>query len=200
MSLRLVAEPTTDPVTLEQAKQHLNVDFDDYDELIAGYIRAAQMAITYNTGHALCPSTWDLVYDGWPTGNTPEGFIQLPIGPLISVDSVNFVDPTSEMETTLNATEYEIDTLGFHGGVTPVSSGWPAVMSTLNAVRVRFTAGYEDTVGSPSVSTVPSSLKQAVLLMVRDMYDFRGTINAAVLTKRPEALRYLTDPFQHYWI
>jgi uncharacterized phiE125 gp8 family phage protein len=66
-------------------------------------------------------------------------------------------------------------------------------------VRIRFTAGYPET-GSPAVSTVPASLKQSVLLLVRDMYDFRGTVNAAVLTKRPEAVRYLTDPFQHYWI
>jgi uncharacterized phiE125 gp8 family phage protein len=199
MALKLVTEPTTDPVTLEEAKAHLNVDFDDYDDLIASYIRGAQMAIVYNTGHALSPSTWDLAYDAFPTGNTPEGFVQLPIGPLISVDSVNYVDPDTEMETVLSNSEYEVDTINRLGGVQPISSGWPAVMTTINAVRIRFTAGYPDS-GSPIASTVPAGLKHAVLVMVRDMYDFRSPTIAGIMTRRPEIIRYLTDPFQQYWI
>ena len=200
MALKLVEEPTTDPVTLAEAKAHLNVDFTDYDEQIAAYIRAAQMAIVYNTGHALSPSTWDLAYDAFPTGNTPEGFIQIPIGPLISVDSVNYVDADTEMETVLATSEYEVDTISRLGGVQPISSGWPTVMSTINAVRVRFTAGYPDVSGSPGVSGVPASLKHAVLIMVRDMYDFRSPTIAGIMTRRPEVIRYLTDPFQTYWI
>ena len=200
MALKLVAEPTTDPVTLAEAKAHLNVDFDDYDDLIAGYIRSAQMAIVYNTGHALSPSTWDLAYDAFPTGNTPEGFVQLPIGPLIEVESVNYVDPDTETETLLANSEYEVDNFTRLGGVAPISSGWPAVMTTINAVRIRFSAGYPDIGGSPSVSGVPSGLKHAVLVMVRDMYDFRSPTIAGIMTRRPEIIRYLTDPFQQYWI
>ena len=200
MALKLVTEPSTDPVTLEEAKAHLNVNFSDYDDQIAGFIRAAQMAILYDSGHALCPSEWDLVYDGFPTGNTPEGYVQIPIGPLIEVSSVNYVDPDTESETVLSNSEYEVDTYSFLGGIQPSTSGWPATMSTINAVRVRFIAGYPDIGTSPTTSSVPSSLKQAVLLLVRDMYDFRGTVHPGVITKRPEAIRYLADPFQTYWI
>lgn len=199
MALKLATPPSTDPVTLAEAKAHLNVNFTDDDALIADYIRSAHMAIVYNNGHALSPTSWDLVYDGWPTGNTPEGFIQLPIGPVISVDGVYYVDPTTEMETLLANSEYEVDTYGFLGGIQPVSAGWPAVFSTINAVRIRFTAGYPD-FGSPLESGVPAGLKHAVLLLVRDMYDFRSATIAGVLTKRTEAVRYLTDPFQTYWI
>lgn len=200
MALKLVTEPTTDPVTLEEAKAHLNVDFDDYDDLIASYIRAAQMAIVYNTGHALSPSVWDLAYDAFPTGNTPEGFVQIPIGPLISVDTVTYVDSETETETILSTSEYEVDTITRLGGIQPISSGWPSVMSTINAVTIRFTAGYPDVGTSPAVSGVPSGLKHAVLVMVRDMYDFRSPTIAGIMTRRPEIIRYLTDPFQTYWI
>lgn len=199
MALKLVTPPSTDPVTLAEAKAHLNVNFSDDDALISGYIRSAQMAIVYDTGHALSPSTWDLVYDAFPSGNTPNGYTQIPIGPLISVDSVNYVDPTTELEVQLANSEYEVDTMSFLGGVQPISTGWPATFSTINAVRIRFVAGYPDS-GSPITSTVPESLKHAVLLLVRDMYDFRGSYVAGVITKIPEAVRRLTDPFQTYWI
>jgi uncharacterized phiE125 gp8 family phage protein len=200
MALKLVAEPTSDPVTLAEAKSHLNVDFDDYDDLISGYIRAAQMGIVYNTGHALSPSVWDLVYDAFPTGNTPEGYVQIPIGPLISVDSVNYVAADTEMDTLLASSEYEVDTITRLGGIQPITSGWPAVMTTINAIRVRFTAGYPDTTDSPPESGVPASIKHAVLVLVRDMYDFRSPTVSGLITRRPEVVRYLTDPFQTYWI
>ena len=200
MALKLVTEPTSDPVTLEEAKAHLNVDFDDYDDLIAGYVRSAHMGIVYNTGHALSPSTWDLSYDAFPTGNTPEGFVQIPIGPLIEVESVNYVDPDTAIETVLATSGYEVDTMNRLGGVAPSSSGWQAVFTTINAVRIRFTAGYPDLPGSPAESGVPASLKHAVLIMVRDMYDFRSPTVAGIMTRRPEIIRYLTDPFQQYWI
>jgi len=39
-----------------------------------------------------------------------------------------------------------------------------------------------------------------VLMLVRDMYDYRGSLITGVVTKVPEAVRRLTDPFQTYWI
>lgn len=199
MALKLVTPPSTDPITLAEAKAHLNVNFTNDDALIAKYIRAAHMSIVYDLGRTLSPATWDLVYDSWPTDNDPEGGIQIPMPPLISVESVNYIDPTTELEVPLAQSGYEVDTISDMGFVVPASTGWPLIFETINAVRIRFIAGYPD-MDSPPVSGVPESLQQAVLLLVRDMYDFRGSLVPGVVTRIPEVVRRLTDPFQVYWI
>lgn len=195
MGLTLVTPPAS-LITLAEAKQHLNVDFDDDDDLITSYIEAA--IDTFDgpfgwLGRALMPQTWDYFRDEWP--DTDEQGIRLPLPPLISVESVNYVDPDSETETVLASSGYVVDTSSLYGWLVPVDE-WPETMETANAIRIRFTSGYQ-TGSSPSTEDVPAPIKQAILLTVRDLYDFRGSlVVGAAVSPIPQAIDRLVEPYR----
>lgn len=179
MGLLRVTAPASQPVTLAEVKAQLSIEHTDEDTMLNLLIAAATDSLDGPfgdlCGRAIVPQTWDLYrdtfpavgsMDGWygcvPPAGTSTAAIQIPLPPLIAVDSVNYVDPDTEMETVLAASNYEVDLAGLPWGwVVPVASGWPSAMSTVNAVRIRFQCGY---------STVPDSIKQAIILLVTDFY------------------------------
>jgi uncharacterized phiE125 gp8 family phage protein len=198
-----VTPPSVFIVTLEEAKAHLQVNFADDDTLIADLIKAVQSGMEHELQRALTPQTFDLFYDSFPIvcGYESKPGIKLPLRPVLSVDSVNYVDPDSETETVLATSEYAVDTTeGDFGWIEPGESGWPSTLSTLNAVRVRFTAGWP-LVDSPEVYGGPPSLKLAALLLLRDYYDQRGSfVTGTIVAGIPDAVRRLMQPFQEYWV
>jgi uncharacterized phiE125 gp8 family phage protein len=196
-----VTPPSVFIVTLTEAKAHLQVNFDDDDTLIGDMIKAVQSGMEHELQRALTPQVWDLVYDSFPASCGESLGIQIPLPPMISVDSVNYVDPDTDAETEWDAANYAVDTTrGDFGWVVPGSAGWPTPLETINAVRVRFTAGYP-LVDSPEVYDGPPSLKLAALLLLRDYYDQRGSfVTGTVVSGVPDAVRRLMQPFQVYWV
>lgn len=184
MGLKLITPPSELPVTLEEVKAQLSIEDTDWDELLVQLITAATESLDgpYGDlcGRALMPQTWDYYQDAFPSGggyypypfnNINSANLRLPLPPLIEVESVNYVDPDTQLEVVLATSEYEVDTIGTpYGWVIPATGGWPTPMSTANAVRVRFTAGYPVTGSSPSEVTVPAGVRQAIILLVIDMY------------------------------
>lgn len=167
MAIRLITEPAFEPVTLEEAKLHLRVDHTEDDLLISEYIKASRMFVEKFTARALVAQTWELVIDSFPSSE-----IQLPLPPLQSVESIKY-DDSAGVEQTLGTTQYEVDTVSEPGWVVPVITGWPSgTFNGINAVRIRFVAGYASA-NSPPIDTVPSSLKSAILLQVGNFYANR---------------------------
>lgn len=74
--LRLVAAPDAsgEPVSLDEAKQHLVVIHDADDLLITAYIAAAREVVEQQTGYALVVGTYD-----WTPGL--PGWSELPLEP-----------------------------------------------------------------------------------------------------------------------
>lgn len=170
MALRLITAPTVEPVTLVEAKLHLRVDHSDDDLLISSFISAARIFCEKFTARAFVTQTWELVLDSFPTEE-----IQIPLPPLQSVTSVVY-DASDGFETTLVAgTNYAVDTASEPGWVVPMTSGWPQPLDAINAVRIRFVAGYAPSDDSPSdlARNVPASLKHAILLHVGNLYANR---------------------------
>ena len=185
MGLILVTPPDSLPVTLEEVKEQLNIQHEDEDEMLTRLIEAATESLDGPQGdlcgRALKPQTWDFYLDAFPGATTfsypngPTDGIRLPLPPLIEIEGVFYVDTDTETEVELAISEYDVDLAGTpHGWVVPKTGGWPTPMSTINAVRVRFVAGYADTEGSPAETTVPARLRQAIIMLVLDMYG-RGS-------------------------
>lgn len=168
-SLFLVDAP--DPVvSLADAKAFLHVWHDDDNALITHLIAAATDKLDGAhgvLGRALGEQTWDYVLDGFPCGAGPKGGgIRIPLPPLQSVVSVKYIDRHTGTEVTLaEGADYEVDPYGQPGWVVPSSRGWPSTMDTINGVRIRFKAGYDE---------VPASLKQVILGLVFFWYGQRG--------------------------
>ena len=184
----VVVTPPEPLVPLDEAKLHLRVDFDDDDALIEGAIAAVSAAIDGPDGwlgRAIGLQT--LEYRGDPFGLDP---IRLPCPPLIEVEQVSYLDTTGA-EQVVPAASY-----GWSGaGLAPAwGMIWPTARWTDEAVRVRYTAGYE---------IVPPAIRAALLLMIGDLYDNRATVEtgvraAAVSIPMSTTVDALLSPFRVY--
>jgi len=167
MALSRTVAPTTTPVTLAEAKDHLRVDINAQDALITRMINTATEDAEHECGRALMPQTWLLQLDAFPA------VIELTRVPVVAITSIVYDDTTGTPQTLSN-TLYRLNNADESGIATvkpAFGKTWPATQQQDNAVRVTFTAGYTD------AASVPESIKQWILLMV-------GT-----LMKNPEAER-----------
>lgn len=191
MALKLKTAPSVTPISLTEAKMHCRVDATDDDELITALINAA---VSYLDGYSgilgrcLMPQVWQLCYDAFPSGP-----LQIPLGPVISIDSVEYVDPVSGNYVAWNAANYETDLVSLEAWIAPVDS-WPTPMTTLNAVRITFTAGYAD------AASVPPAIRHAMLLLIGTWYENRAASSETPMTEIPFAATALLAPFRRVGI
>jgi len=191
MALVLVTPPASSPISLAEAKSHLRVDHSDEDTHIQLLIDAATTYLDGYTGilgRCLVSQTWDLYLDEFPTC---EPSIQIPLSPLIAVSSVTYTDTAGDPQT-VDSDDYTVDTITPPGWVVPDSSfSWPATMDAVNAVKVRFVAGY---------SSVPAAIKAAMLLMVADLYENREPVIIGQTVNETRAVQSLLAPFRRVGI
>lgn len=186
--LRLVADATDEPVTLEEAKAHLRVDVTDDDDLITALITAARQMVEMVLRRALLSQDWELRLDAFPASDT----LEIPLPPLQSIAAITYTqqDGTS---VTFAATEYTVDT-GSTPGRIALNSGasWPGdSLSALGGVQIAFTAGYA------SADAVPQAIRQALLLLVGHLYENREAVtDTKTLQTTPLAFEYLLQPYR----
>ncbi len=176
-TLKLITEPTTEPVTLAEAKSHLRVVTSADDADITRYITAAREQVELITRRALVTQTWELVLQAFPATDT----IKLPKAPLQSVTSIKYtlLDGTVN---TFDASNYLVDTVSQPGRIRlRYDKAWPGdELQEINGVVIRFVAGYG------LAAAVPMWAKQAILLYVGDFYENReDTLIAQGVTSVP---------------
>jgi len=151
----------TNAVSLSDAKAHLRVDHTDEDDLITDLITAAQAQVEAYTNRVLITSTHYLYLTDFPSGG-----IVLPLAPVTSITSVKYVTGGSDVTWDSSNYYYSINELPVN--VSSVGDSAPGVdEDVFPAVTVEYVAGYADQ------DAVPAALKQAVLLLVADMYEYR---------------------------
>lgn len=164
MNLKRISGPNTEPVTVADVKLHTHIDYDVEDVLILNWIKAARIAAEDFQGMAYYTQVFDMSFDDWPL--LP---INVPKPPLVSVDSIKYYDTqNNEYEFDLNDTQ--IDSYSQPGRISlGYNIYWPTsvTLRTMNAVRIRFTAGYGDsgeTTTTPDfvVSLIPENVKDAI--------------------------------------
>lgn len=163
MKLDLVTAATSEPILLDEAKDHLRVDIGADDGLIQSRLKAARQAFEKAYMIAFMTQTWD-----WYLDDFPATTFDIPIWPLASITSIKYTDE-DDAETTYNSANYRVDTISRPGQVVLKSTAsWPSVtLKEVNAVVIRFVAGYT------SRSNVPEPVKAALLLVLGDLYELR---------------------------
>jgi uncharacterized phiE125 gp8 family phage protein len=185
MATKLITDATEEPITLDEAKDHLRVDGTDEDALIMAYVKAARRQCELISRRAFVTQTWELALECWPDWY----WIGLPYPPLQSVVSVKYIDSVG-VEMTMAGTDYVLDTYHEPGRVV-LGHGkiWPSV--TLRpgpSVIIRYVAGY----GLPVA--VPETYKQAIKILVGHYYENREAVviqAGAMATKVPLAVEAL---------
>lgn len=191
MGLKLIQGPSQEPITLAQAKLHCRADLDitaDDALFTAIIIPAAREAAEHRTGRALVEQKWELVLDAFPAGP-----LELPMPPLVSVESIKYRDSAGALQT-LDPASYEVQTSALLGLVAPAyGTNWPATRAQLGAVTVAFTAGY----GDPD--DVPAGLKSWMLLAIGTMYEHRDVLEEGRNVELPGGFwERLLDPYMIY--
>ena len=96
--------------------------------------------------------------------------------------TVKYLD-VDGVQQTLAGTEYLVDVDSQPGYVVPAyGKAWPATYAQVNAVKVRYTAGYGTT-----ADKVPAPIKQWMLLHIGHYYRNREAVGASALAPLPFA-------------
>ena len=81
-------DPVSSPVTVEDARLHLDLDDNYYDSQLDRLIDVARRRVEQDTRRSLVTQTHVLSMDTFPS----NGIIELPTAPVQSVTSVTYVD------------------------------------------------------------------------------------------------------------
>ncbi|MEQ8825474.1 MAG: head-tail connector protein [Filomicrobium sp.] len=187
MSLTMLAAPALEPLSVEEAKEHLRVDGTSEDTLISSLIMTSRLHIEAALGLALITQTWRQTLDRWPK----DGEVKLPLRPLQSVSEVRVHDGKGG-SAVVPTTDYIVDAAGQPGRIVPTGVGWPLPGQKAAGIEIAFASGY----GSEAVD-VPAPIRQALLLLVAHWYEHRdpveiGGANVAI----PAAVSRLLKPYR----
>jgi uncharacterized phiE125 gp8 family phage protein len=186
MGLSVVDDSTAiEPVSLDEAKLQLKLPVgvahpeDDLIETIL--IPAMRQRAEIATNRQLTQVTFDLGLDGFACA----GWLELPKPPLVEVLSVTYQDGAGVTQT-LAADQYEVDAPSGpkqrRGRLTPAYGViWPATLSRLNAVTIRFLAGYSGLPVPIVGPACPALLKAAMLLDISTLYEHRENVVAGTI-------------------
>lgn len=167
--LTVITEPEVEPLSLDDAKQHLRFSHDYEDDLIRSLIVAARRYAETYTGKAFITQTLKLTRDTFP-----NGCFRLPRPPLQTVTHIKYTN-TLGVLTTVDSSTYVVDAttevgrIGLADGET-----WPTdAIQQIAAVQVTYDAGYGDT-----ASSVPQTIKQAMKLLIGHWFANREAVGS----------------------
>ncbi len=158
-------DATVEPVTLQDAKQHLQVTTNDDDQYISDLISVARRQVEAETDRALITQTWQQTRDAWPVGSTP---IELWPCPVASVSQITYVDGDGATQT-LATSVYELDANEEPGQIRlKYDQSWPALRGDDRGITITYVSGY----GAAPANVEPLA-RHAVLYLLAWMYEMR---------------------------
>lgn len=187
MFTKLVAISGVEPVTLDQAKVQLGLipgETHDHDGYITALITAARERAEQYTGRSLVDKTIELNLTDYPTGG-----IYLPGEVVKSIVSVKVLSGEQYTETT----DYFFNNNTIYFKNIPALTGYPDQIK----IQVTYKTGY----GSVQAykNPMPETIKQAILMMVRTMYDNRDdVVSGKTVNLMPRGSEFLLNPYRTF--
>jgi len=181
MSIVQTSAPSVEPVTTSDQKDWMRVDGSDEDTLIGNLAAASRAYVEMSTGRQMITATWQYKINDFPTGD-----IVLPISPLQSVTSVQYVDTDGATQTWSN-TLYTVDTASDIGRIRPnYDEDYPTTRGYKQDITITFVAGYGD-----AASDVPDTALTAIKLLASNWFENRESNAPIALNEVPMALQTL---------
>ncbi|HZP34163.1 MAG TPA: head-tail connector protein [Candidatus Acidoferrales bacterium] len=178
-----VKEPEADPVTLDEVKQYLRVTSSADDDVLERLIAVATRSVEGWLGRSLIQQQWQLTLDSFPYRMFRQGVpfaafrdIRLPRAPLVSVDSISYVDAGGQTQSIDPAT-VQVDKFSLPPFIRPAfGKTWPPTQAVVNAVTILYTCGYAD------ADSVPETIKLAIISLIAHFNENREPflVNATV--------------------
>jgi len=190
-----ITPPSGQVITTAEAKLRLNVVGTADDTMVAAMIATAQSKIETDLGRALLPQTWQQTAPSFKAMADCDGStIYLPIPPTKQVTELAYVNAAGAT-VIVSPAVYVVIPGGYHGDILIPAAGqaWPdtSLADRPDAARIKFEAGYV------TAALVPDPIKQALHLMVGDMYAQRETFAFGVPQKVPMSttVEALIEPY-----
>ena len=183
---KIVTEPTVEPITTAEAKLYLKVDISDEDALIAELIKAARIMAENYTGRQLVTATWELYLDEFPE------VIELYRCPVGSVTSIKYYDSDNVLQT-LSTDYYTVDAVSQPARIAEAPDyAWPSTEDRVNAVIVKYDAGYG------LAASVPEPFKVAIKLTVGHLYETRQDVTKDKMHELPLGAKHILNFYRVY--
>lgn len=153
-------EPTTEPLSLQEAKKHLEIPEDDptHDSHVSGLIVAAREVWEHDTQSATTQRTYVEHLDAWPDKDW-----RFYYRPIVSVTDVKYFDE-SNVEQTLASSVYSLD-IPNRRLLLAYEQSWPSIVSRWDAIKITYVAGQ---------SVVREIVKSAMKLKLDVLFELRG--------------------------
>lgn len=186
MQFTLKTAPTFEPVTMEEAKEHLRLTTDDQDRVLEMYLKSARLWVEAYTGRSLATQTWQ--------ASMPSLLWQFELpraAPLQSVTFVKYYDESNVLQTW-SSSNYLVPAFHEPALVQVLDTAtWPSTYLRDDAIQVEYVTGYTD-------GACPDELQLAVLALAGHWYDNR---EAGVTVSGPmlDAMQALCAPFRLFW-
>ena len=179
-SVQVVTAPTQEPVSLQEAKNHLRVDGSHDDALIQLCISSARIMFEKSCEISIAPQTLKLVLDAFPET------IYLPYGPVNEITEIEYTDTDITNQTV---DDWNEDLISSPARITPVQDAvWPQTASSINSVRITYTTGW-------APSAVPKLLKSGILFYVGHLFENREAVISGSMTETPLAVQSIIQQF-----
>lgn len=186
MGLSLVQ--TISPVTDADLKLFLRVDHNREDDLISSINKAATSWTERFTGRKWVTAEYEYTLDRFPEDNV----IELPVSPLVSVASVEYLATDGTYQTF---EDWDFDNTSQPGRVycLPTAS-FPSTYNVPSAVTITFSAGYDQ--GS-NLNSVPEDVKTAIKILAASLCENRqAEITGTTISKVQFSVEALLYPYK----
>lgn len=216
MPFQVLTPPSVEPLSLTEAKDHLRVDFSTDDTYITTLIPAARQYVEAICWRGLLTQTVELTLAGFtshrhshtyggsflpPYGgyfpfelhphNLHHG-IELPGGQAAALDedAITYIDSNGAQQT-LDPSVYSFDNVSVPAKLhLAYGKSYPNTRPQWNAVSITYDVGWA------TPDDVPSPIKQAMLLLVSQMYEHRTPEVAGVLSAVQFTIDNLLQPYR----
>lgn len=185
-SLKRVSAPTSQILTLDEVKDHLNIGDDFEDDYLTSLIDVATAYIEgpQGIGIGLLTQSWRLSLDAFPR------IISLPFSPVQSIDSVTYLDASGTVQT-VDPASYVVD-LDSDPVRIVAKTGWPALPLTgIGSVKVVFTVGFGD-----HPSDIPADIRHAAKVLIAHLHLNREAASEKAFVAVPFSAAAVMDRYR----
>ena len=194
---RINTDLTAEPVSLEEVKTFLEIDFSDFDDLLTSLIKSARIASEKFTGLSYGKKVIELVSD--------QPKVNIPFGPFVSLVSIK-----DSEDVAIPTTRYTL--FGFENPVLTVRlstanrEGYDPYWDILGSnnteaylFKIIYNTGFYTQSGETVTNTLPQDLKEAIYKRVANGFQFRedsteAAVNACTNLSVHIEQSYKTNP------
>lgn len=160
------------PISVDEAKEQLAQDHDADDEYIQRLIEGVTEAFEDAQSRVLVRGTFAMGLPAWPS----DGVIRIPRYPLVTVESVTYLEEGESTPTAFASSNYRVLTNRLPPRlVLKKNVSWPtATLEAGDPITVNFTAGHAD-------GTVPEGTKHDMKRVIVHAYENRNPVEVGTV-------------------